>query len=296
MKMHVDEIDIDATLVRRLVAAQFPQWADLPVEPVPSTGTVNAIYRLGNDMAVRIPRVERWASDLEKEMHWLPRLAPQLPLAVSEPLAAGNPGEGYPWRWAIYRWLEGDTWAGDRVEDLGEAAVDLAQFITALQRIDTAGAPGPRAYGSRAAEQDSWVRAAIAASHDIIDTAAVTAAWDAALRAPGWDRPPVWVHGDLLAPNVLVAGGRLSAVIDFGGMHVGDPAREIMAAWTLFTGESRDVFRAALSVDDATWARGRGWALTRVVAIPYYLETNPLFAADSLHTVNEVLADHKSGG
>jgi aminoglycoside phosphotransferase (APT) family kinase protein len=292
-KMHTDEVDIDISLVRRLLAAQFPRWADLPLEPVLSTGTVNAIYRLGDDMAVRLPRVHRWARDLETEYEWLPKLAPHLPLAVPEPLAKGNPGEGYPWHWAVYRWLEGETWAIDRVGDFCEAAADLARFITSLRLIDTTGAPGPPPSRRTLAERDASVRAAIEASHGMIDTDAMTAAWDTALRLPAWDGPPVWVHGDLLAGNVLVAGGRLNAVIDFGGAHVGDPALDIKTAWTLFTGESRAVFRAALSVDDATWARARGWALTFVLAIPYYKDTNPAFAAHGLHTIEEVLADHE---
>lgn len=293
-KMHADEVDTDVSLVRRLLAAQFPQWADLPLQPVPSTGTVNAIYRLGDDMVVRLPRVQRWARSLEIEYEWLPKLAPHLPLAVPEPLAKGNPGEGYPWHWAVFRWLEGETWAVDRVGDVCGAAADLARFITSLRLIDTTGAPAPLPSHRTLAARDSYVRAAIAASHGMIDTDSVTAAWDTALRAPGCDGPPVWVHGDLLAGNVLVAGGRLNAVIDFGGVHVGDPTREIMAAWTLFTGESRVVFRAALSVDDATWTRARGWALTRVLNIPYYKDTNPEFAADALHTIEEVLADREA--
>lgn len=136
-KMHADEVDTDVALVRRLLAAQFPEWADLPIEPVPSTGTVNAMYRLGDELAVRLPRVHRWADNLEKERHWLPRLASHLPLAVPEPLASGTPAEGYPFRWCVYRWLEGETWATDRIRDLREAAVDLARFIAALQRIDS---------------------------------------------------------------------------------------------------------------------------------------------------------------
>jgi len=297
-KMHADEVDIDESLVRRLLTAQFPQWADLPIEPVPSAGTVNAIYRLGDDMVVRLPRVHRWARALEKEHHWLPKLAPHLPLAIPEPLAKGSPGEGYPWHWCVYRWLDGETWTIDRIGDLCEAATDLAQFIIALRLIDTAGAPGPRPRGSRGTltERDSYVRDAIAASHGLVDTDAMTAAWDASLALPRWDGPPVWVHGDLSRPgNLLVVGGRLSAVIDFGGVSVGDPARELMAAWTLFSAESRDVFRAALSVDDATWARGRGWTLTRVLNIPYYVETNPAIVAEARHAIDEVLADHKSG-
>ncbi|MEX2246524.1 MAG: aminoglycoside phosphotransferase family protein [Dehalococcoidia bacterium] len=293
-KMHADEVDIDADLVRRLLAAQLPRWADLRIEPVASAGTVNAIYRLGDDMAVRLPRVGRWARSLETEYEWLPKLAPHLPLAVPEPLAKGSPGEGYPWNWAVYRWLEGDTWAVDRIRDLREAAADLARFIIAWRRVDTA--DGPRHGGEVLADRDRYVRRAIAASHGLIDTDAVSAAWGAALQAPAWDGAPVWLHGDLWRPtNLLVAGGRLTAVIDFGGLSVGDPARELMAAWSLFSGESRETFRAALSVDDATWARGRGWALTCVMAIPYYVETNPVIFAEARHAIEEVLADHRSG-
>jgi aminoglycoside phosphotransferase (APT) family kinase protein len=294
-KMHADELDIDVALVRRLLEAQLPEWAALPLEPVPSTGTVNAIFRLGEDKAARLPRVERYAGGLEKELRWLPRLAPHLPLAVPEPLAQGEPGPGYPWPWAVYRWLEGETWAADRVANLGEAAADLARFVVALRRLETAGAPS-RSRGGRGAplaERDPEVRAAIEASRGLIDTPAVAAAWEAALEAPVWDGPPMWVHGDLLPGNVLVARGRLSAVIDWGSLSVGDPACELMAGWTLFSGESRHVFRAALSVDDATWARARGWALSvAVIALPYYQETNPAFAANAAHWIAEVLAEH----
>jgi aminoglycoside phosphotransferase (APT) family kinase protein len=295
--MHAHELDIDVALVRRLLAAQLPEWAALPVEPVSSTGTVNAIFRLGDDMAVRLPRVERWAADLERELRWLPRLAPQLPLAVPEPLATGSPAEGYPRRWAVYRWLEGEEWSVDRVEDLGAAAAELARFVAALQRIETTGAPSrrPGDRGAPLAERDAEVRAAIRASRGLVDTHAAAAAWEAALEAPVWDGPPVWVHGDLLPANVLVTRGRLSAVIDWGCLSVGDPACELMPGWTLFSGESRDAFRAAVSVDDATWARARGWALSTVAAVPYYRDTNPAFAAAARRWVAEVLADHASG-
>jgi aminoglycoside phosphotransferase (APT) family kinase protein len=294
--MHADELDVDVALVRRLLAAQLPEWAALPLEPVASTGTVNAIFRLGDDMAVRLPRREEWG-DLEDELRWLPRLAPQLPLAVPEPLARGEPGQGYPCRWVVYRWLAGEPWAIDRVRDQSDAAADLARFVSVLQGIGTGGAPS-RSRGGRGAplaERDAGVRDAIRASRGLVDTHAVTAAWEAALDAPLWDRPPVLMHGDLLPGNVLVAHGRLSAVIDWGSLTAGDPACELMAGWTLFSGESREVFRAALSVDDATWARARGWALSvALIALPYYLDTNPDFAANAKAWIAEVLADHAS--
>lgn len=299
-KMHADEVDTDVSLVRRLLVAQFPQWADLPIDPVTSAGTDNAIYRLGDNMSVRMPRIHWATGQVEKEQRWLPKLAPHLPLAVPVPIATGNPGEGYPWHWSVVPWMEGETWTIDRIGDLREAAADLAQFITALQRIDPTGGPlpGPQNFfrGVPLSMRDAHTRAAIAASGDMVDADAMIAAWEAALAAPSWDGPPVWVHGDLSRPgNLLVAGGRLGAVIDFGCLGVGDPACELSAAWALFSGESRDVFRTALPFDEATWARGRGWALTAVGAIPYYRDTNPAIVAEARHVIDEVLADHRSG-
>ena len=290
-KMHADEVDIDEALVRRLLAGQFPQWAELPIVPVASAGTVNAIYRLGDDMVVRLPRVQRYARDLQKEYDWLPKLAPHLPLAVPQPLAIGDPGEGYAWRWCVYRWLTGEVWSADSVRDRCEAAADLARFITALRRVDTTDAPR-RPVGYETLALHDYVRPAIVAAAGMIDVDAVHAAWDAALELPAWNGPPVWVHGDLSRPgNLLAEAGRLSAVIDFGSIGLGDPARELMAAWTLFSGESRDVFRRALSVDDPTWARGRAWTLTRVMNVAYYAETNPVIVAEARHAIEEVLAD-----
>ncbi|HKO24724.1 MAG TPA: aminoglycoside phosphotransferase family protein [Chloroflexota bacterium] len=296
-RMHADEMDTDVALVRRLVAGQFPQWGDLTVEPVRSAGTVHAIYRLGPDMVVRLPRVERATSSLEKEIQWLPRLAPHLPLAVPLPLASGVPAEGYPWRWAVYRWLDGETATRDRIADPGEAAIRLARFVAALHGIEAQDGPPPGEHnwfkGERLANRDDATRRAIAALDGMVDVAAVTAAWEAALVAPAWDGPGVWVHGDLLETNLLARDGRLSAVIDFGCLAVGDPACDVMTAWAYLPTQSRAAFRAALSVDDATWARGRGWALSwALIALPYYKDTNPGFAAMARRTIAEVLADH----
>jgi aminoglycoside phosphotransferase (APT) family kinase protein len=290
-KMHPGQVDVDAALLRRLLAAQFPRWAGLPLVPVASTGTVNALYRLGDELVVRLPLVERWAAGLVNELEWLPRLAPSLPLAVPEPVAAGEPAEGYPFRWAVFRWLEGETWALERVDDPCRAAEQLAAFAHALAAVDPTGEPRPRpaSHGGPLRDRDEGVRAALAAAEGMVDTAAIARAWEAALEVPVWDRPPVWVHSDLLAGNVLVRDGRLSAVIDWGGAGVGDPAANALAAWSLFTGGSRDVYRAALAVDDDTWERGRGWALTRIMNVPYYAETNPLFVEDAMRTLTEAL-------
>jgi aminoglycoside phosphotransferase (APT) family kinase protein len=297
-KMHDDEVDIDVSLVRRLVAAQFPQWAGLPIRPVRSSGTANALYRLGTDMAVRLPRTLDVTGEVEKEHEWLPVLAPLLPLAIPIPLGKGGPDEGYPGPWSVYRWLEGDTATIERISHPEHAARELAQFITALERIDPDRGPhsGMHNFGRGVplAMRDERTRAAIVSLNDTLDTVTVTAAWDASLGAPTWDGPAVWIHGDLLPNNLLVDQGRLSAVIDFAGLGVGDPACDMLAAWSLFSGRTREQFRAALSVDDATWIRGRGWALSvALIALPYYRNTNPEFTALATHMIDEVLADHR---
>lgn len=295
-KMHADEVDTGEALVRRLLAAQFPQWAGLPIQPVPSAGTDNAIYRLGDDLAVRLPRIHWATGQVDKERRWLPRLAPHLPLPVPVPLAKGEPGEGYPYPWGVYAWLEGESATLDRLADPCQAASDLARFIAALQGIATTGGPRAEEHGLRGvplATRDQATREAIASLRGMIDAEVATAVWEGALQAPDWDRAPVWFHGDLLPGNLLVEGGRLSAVIDFGGLGVGDPACDVMSAWSLFAGKSRDAFRAALGVDDATWARGRGHALSQaLIFIPYYLYSNPMGVANAWRAVRETLAEH----
>jgi aminoglycoside phosphotransferase (APT) family kinase protein len=300
-RMHPDELTIDVNLVRRLLAEQFPQWADLALKPYSSAGSDNAMYRLGDGMVVRLPRRSgRTVDSLDKECEWLPRLAPLLPLAVPVPLAKGAPAEGYPCGWAVFRWLDGETATIERLADARRAAMDLAEFIGALQRIDARGAPTPGEHnffrGVPLAMRDANVRSAIAALDGEMDVAAVTAAWESALRVPDWRGPPVWIHGDLCDGNLLADRGRFSAVIDWGGLAVGDPACDLMAAWSFLDTEARELFRAALSVDEATWARGRGWALSvALIALPYYWTSNPVRVAYSWHRVGEVLADDASG-
>jgi aminoglycoside phosphotransferase (APT) family kinase protein len=291
--MHAGEIAIDAPLVRRLLVAQFPDWADLPMERVASAGTDNAIYRLGDDMAVRLPRTQWATGQVEREHRWLPRLAPHLPLAIPTQLAMGIPGEGYPWSWAVYQWLEGDNATHEHIADLDRAATDLAQFIAALQRIDTTGGPREgRSRGVPLAVRDGPTRDAIAALHGVLDTGEVTSLWEQSLRAPVWPGPEVWLHGDLNEGNLLARDGCLSAVIDFGTMAVGDPACDLMVAWTLLTAETRTLFRAALPFDEATWARGRGWALSwALIVLPYYKQTNPGLCRIAEYTLAEVLSD-----
>jgi aminoglycoside phosphotransferase (APT) family kinase protein len=296
--MHPNEVHTDTQLVSRLLAAQFSQWANLPLTPVPSAGTDNALYRLGSDMVVRLPRIDWAVGQAEKERQWLPRLAPHLPLAIPEQLARGEPDAGYPWPWAIYRWLPGESATLERLNDPCQAAVQLAQFITALWQIDTTNGPPAAEHNLRGAPlalRDRPTREAIAALAGVIDTKAATAVWEAALAAPAWEREPVWFHGDLLSGNVLVDQGRLSAVIDFGGLAVGDPACDLMIAWSLFSGASREVFRAETAVDEATWLRGRGCALSQaVIFIPYYWHTNPTGVKNARHMIDELFAEYRS--
>jgi aminoglycoside phosphotransferase (APT) family kinase protein len=295
-KMHADEVHTDAPLVGRLLAAQFPRWADLPIRPFPSAGTVNAMYRLGDDMVVRLPRIGRYIEDAEKEHRWLSRLAPLLPVAIPVPLAKGTPGEGYPFSWSVYRWLDGESPAVDRLANPSSLAADLAEFVTTMRSLDLADAP-PASFRGPLAAHDAAARTAIEESRGMVDTVAVTAAWEAALRAPEWPGPPVWVHADLMPGNLLVLEGRLAAVIDFSAVGVGDPACDLMVAWNLLPAGVRDEFRAAVRVDEATWARGRGMALLKALqALPYYLHTNPAFAENARHVIGEVLADHRRAG
>lgn len=289
-----DGVNIDAALVRRLVSGQFPRWAGLPVRRVEAGGVDNRTFRLGERMTVRLPSAARYAPQVEKEHRWLPGLAPLLPLPIPVPLAKGEPAGGYPWQWSVYRWIEGETAAIERIEDLVEFAVALADFLAALYEVDPAGGPrsGPHNFfrGGPLAVYDAETRRALAALEGEIDTAAADAVWEAALAA-GWHGPPVWFHGDVARGNLLVGDGRLAAVIDFGTSGVGDPSCDLAIAWTLFGGESREAFRAILQPDEGAWARGRGWALWKAL-ITLAARNGPETAEEARRVVHEILADH----
>jgi aminoglycoside phosphotransferase (APT) family kinase protein len=279
--------------VHRLLAGQFPEWADLAIQPVVSYGTDHDIYRLGDHLAARLPRIGWATGQTAKEREWLPKLAPHLPLAVPVQLAMGDPAEGYPFAWSVYEWLPGEN-ANGTINDLNQAAVDLAAFVKALRSVDTTGVY-PRPAGSRGAplvELDEHVRRSIAELGDRIDTKAALRSWDESLDAPAWDGADVWVQGDLLPGNLLVVDGRLSAVIDFGCLNVGDPACDLQPAWNVFGGDSRARYRAELDADEASWLRGRGWSLFQtVMALPYYWDTNPGMVRQASHALAQVLAD-----
>jgi aminoglycoside phosphotransferase (APT) family kinase protein len=349
-RMHADESDIDTGLVRRLLATQFPHWADRPIRPVASSGTDNAMFRLGDDLAVRLPRVRRASADIETEQRWLPTLAPHLPVAIPEIVEVGEPTEDLPWRWSVNRWLTGRNPQVDALDEPEDLAIDLAEFIIALHSIDPTGAPKLSRSGPLANRAEPTT-AAITASEGLVDTAALHRIWAEtlvidtqaqALRQPiarpnpalasatgsgpagperdsaadpghvaspttlapapvrpgseGGSARSAWAHGDLSPGNVLIDQGRLRAVIDFGGFGVGDPTVDLVIAWNLLPAAARPVLRAALEVDDATWARGRGWALSiAAIQLPYYLHTNPALAANSRHVLDAIVADQRLG-
>jgi aminoglycoside phosphotransferase (APT) family kinase protein len=292
---HPDEVPVDDALVRELLRQQFPRWADLAVRRLAPGGTDHAIFRLGEDKLARLARRPSAAAQVDKEAAWLPRLAPALPLRVPAPLAFGEPGAGYPFRWSVGRWLDGEPLSRGPAHDPVALATDLARFVRALQTIDATGAPRPGAHnagrGCPLTRRDAATRAALAELHGRIDVGAAEAAWDRALATSPWAGPPVWIHGDLLAGNLLIEGGRLAAVIDFGCLAAGDPACDLLPAWFLFDGEARAAFRAAMQADAETWARARGWALSvALVQLPYYRDRDPPFAAVAERAITRVLS------
>jgi aminoglycoside phosphotransferase (APT) family kinase protein len=294
-QMHPGTYLIDGGLIRRLIAGQFPQWAGLAVERFPSGGTVNAMYRLGDDMVVRLPLVQGGADDVSLEREWLPRLAPHLPTHIPEVIGDGEPSEGYPWPWSVYRWLAGENPEAGALSEPGLLAEDLAEFVVAMRSITLPGAPQAHR-GGPVSSLDAETRAAIEELRQIpqeaVDCDAVTAVWEEALRAPRWDGPPVWLHADLMPGNLLVGGGRLTSVIDFGCLGVGDPACDLFPAWNLLPAKAREVFREALNVDDAAWTRGRGRTLSQaLIALPYYRNTNPAMARNARHVIRTVLGE-----
>jgi aminoglycoside phosphotransferase (APT) family kinase protein len=288
------QLNVSASTVRELLARQFPQWADLPISEGTSGGAGNALFRLGEDLVVRLPRHPGSAAAVDVQLRWLPWMAPQLPLAVPVPVAAGAPDELFPRPWAVFPWLRGvglDTCAD---ADLVDAAVRLGQFVAALRNIEVTGAPAslrPHPLHGDDGEVHSDVRALGAAG--VVDEAPATAVWDSALAAPA-HRLPVWIHGDLFPMNLLADRGTLAAVIDFDLMGAGDWAVDMVPAWTMLTAETRPLFREASGVDDDTWVRGRGWALKAGLGAlrRYGVGSHPQ-AVVAQHSLSQIIADHR---
>jgi aminoglycoside phosphotransferase (APT) family kinase protein len=288
--MHVDELDISEELVSRLLADQFPELVELPLRRIEPEGTVNAIFRLGDEFAVRLARRDGPRQPGSKELAWLPRLAPLLPVEIPVPIGQGRPADGYPWFWEVHTWVDGETLPIEAI-DAVQAARDLAAVVGALQRADPGGAPPGRGVPltQRDTEFRHWLKG-------FNGDSAVTAEWDRALAAPPWPGPPVWHHGDLDARNWLVRDGRIRGVIDWGSMGVGDPACDVMVAWKLHSTAARDAFRSALPTDDATWQRARGWVVSQAVAIlAYYTpQNNSTLCHEAESWLDLVLSDSSS--
>jgi aminoglycoside phosphotransferase (APT) family kinase protein len=287
-KMHDDEVGVDTALVRRLLAEQFPRWADLVLERVSSTGTDNAIFRLGSEIGIRVPRIHWAVQQIDKEYQWLNRLAAHLPVPVAEPLAKGEPGQGYPYPWLIFRWLEGRDLLASPVEDVSQLAREVADFVLALEEVDLSDAPPALSCGGPLAPADEATRRAIRGLDPETFVRAMKV-WDAALEADSWTGPPVWVHGDLFPGNILVRGGRLAGIVDWSAAGSGDPVCEVMLAWSL-PPAARAIYREELAVDEATWARAMGWSVYKAAQfIPYYAETIPDGVAAAKRRLDAIL-------
>lgn len=289
-------MDITVSLVRRLIASQFPKWAHLPIKPVEMSGWDNRTFRLGEDMSVRLPSHKAYEAQVEKEQQWLQRLAPHLPLPIPNPLAMGKPSDEYPLHWSVYRWIDGENAAIERISDLDEFARALAQFLLALQQIESADGPPPGPHnfyrGGPVSTYDEETRNAFATLNGMIDTAAATEIWEYAMNA-AWNGPPVWLHGDVHPTNLLVNDGQLSAVIDFGCSGVGDSACDFTIAWTFFRGHSRDTFKSHLHLDDATWLRARGWALWKGLITLADAATDSVKRREAKRVVDEIISEYK---
>jgi aminoglycoside phosphotransferase (APT) family kinase protein len=296
----MDRDAITAALAARLVAEQFPAWGHLPVAPVAESGWDNRTFRLGDALGVRLPTAEWYVAAVAKEHTWLPRLAPHLPLPIPVPVALGTPGCGYPWPWSVRRWIEGRPAADDRIADPVAFADDLARFLTALWGVDSAGGPAAGAHsfhrGGALAVYDAETRAALDALGPRVDRTAATRMWEAALASP-FTGPPVWFHGDIAVGNLLVdAVGRLSAVIDFGTSGVGDPACDLVIAWTLFGGAARETFVEAVGQDPGTWARARGWALWKALITLAAPDAEPRHVDGARRTLARLLGEPQPRG
>ncbi len=292
-KMHADEVDISPELIRSLLLKQFPQWADLTLRVMQPEGTDNAMYKLGNDKLVRLPKTEGSSLNIEKEIACLPKLGPQLPIPIPKIIGKGMPDSGYPFPWLVCDFLEGSNPDKEGMIDENMAAADLGAFVKAMQKIQPVNGPKCRR-GTPLSNRSKEVKQFIPLLNEIYDEELLRKLWDSASRAPIWSKDPVWIHGDLHAGNLLAKDKKIVGVVDFGLAGIGDPACDMMVAWALLSSKNREIFRSIVQPDDDTWHRGRGWALfLGIVGYPYYRDTNPIFARIAKRALDEAIADWK---
>ncbi len=282
-------------IARRLIDTQFPEFSDLDLIPVESGGTDHTLFRLGSDLSVRFPNREDVVSQVEKEHAWLPRLS-AVSVRIPRPVAKGLPDEGFPYAWSVYDWCPGDALSDVGLSDWGALASDLADFLADLRSVSITNAPlaGSQNHfrGVALAERNDLTLVAIKGISDEYSEMALLALWHDALSAAPHAGSQTWLHGDLQGGNLLIESGRLSAVIDFGLCGVGDPACDLMVAWSVLTKDGRGEFRDLLACDDASWARGRGWALSvATIALDYYRSRNPHLSRISRRTLEAILQD-----
>ncbi|SIM50621.1 aminoglycoside phosphotransferase family protein [Micromonospora cremea] len=293
--MPAADVRVSLDLVRRLLVAQHPDVAHLPIE-VMANGWDNLMCRLGDELVVRLPRRALSAELVVHEQRWLPVLAPRLPLPVPAPVRVGRPAFGYPWSWSIVPFLPGQVAARNPPADLWEAAVVLGRFLGALHVPAPSDAPANPYRGVALASRSEAVTTRVSQLESMIDRAAVMRVWEGAVAAPEWDSPPLWLHGDLHPANILVDCSRVSGVIDFGDVTSGDPATDLSVAWMLLPAEChgafQDAYRAAneYAAHDDTWARARGWALALSLAFLAHSADNPLMAEIGHRTLDALLA------
>lgn len=287
--MHDNEYEINQALVKNLLALQFPQWADFDVRVMDSAGTDNKMYRLGHEMVVRLPRLKSAVDSLAKEAQYLPELAPHLPLNIPEILGKGCPTDEYPFPWLICKWLDGKSPVESKDIDLLKAATDLGNFVCAFQSIENLNGPACRR-GQPLSLCDAETRTSIPLLKDEYDVSKVEYVWNECVSAASWQGGNKWIHGDLHPGNILVKDGKISAIIDFGLTGVGDPAVDLMVAWTILDAQTRDTFHTIVNPDVNTWGRGRGWALRLgILGYPYYKTSNPVFAEIAKRALDEAL-------
>ncbi|WP_442603078.1 aminoglycoside phosphotransferase family protein [Paenibacillus sp. KN14-4R] len=289
--------NIDVNVVKRLINEQFPEWSKLEIRPVKNGGNDNRTFHLGDDMSVRLPSAEDYVPQVEKEQKWLPKLSKELSLPISTPLAKGNPSKEYPFPWTVNKWVEGETLNLKNINDLSQLAKDLGTFLNELQSIDASGGPlaGKHNFyrGGNVAVYDQETRDAIEQNKDILNVSLLNEIWELALDSK-WAANPVWVHGDIAPGNILVKDGKLSAIIDFGILGIGDPSCDAAMAWTFFDNTSRKVFKNTLNMDEGTWNRARGWALWKaLITYNWNRNSNKVIAEESYNIIKIIEQDYE---